>query len=106
MAKKKVQQVETEVEITSPDVETKTKKNTKVEKDNAKQKNKTAQKKQRKSVKKQASEVWSELKKVSKPSFGKVCKNTCVVIAVVSICTLLLFGVDKLFSLFNDLLMP
>ena len=105
MAKKKVQQVETEVEITSPDVETKTKKHTKVEKDNAKQK-KTAQKKHRKSVKKQASEIWSELKKVSKPSFGKVCKNTCVVIAVVSICTLLLFGVDKLFSLFNNLLMP
>ena len=50
--------------------------------------------------------VFSELKKVSKPSFGKVVKNTCVVIAVVAICTLLLFGVDRLFSWVNDLLLP
>ena len=60
----------------------------------------------KKSIKKKASEVWSELKKVSKPTFGKVVKNTCVVIAVVAICTLLLFGVDKLFSLIYDLLLP
>ena len=51
-------------------------------------------------------ETMSELKKVSKPTFGKVVKNTCVVIAVVAICTLLLFGMDKLFSLVYDLLLP
>ena len=56
-------------------------------------------------MKKKVQEVVSELKKVSKPSFGKVCKDTCVVIAVVSICTLFLFGIDKLFSLLNGLLL-
>lgn len=75
-------------------------KDTKVEKNNSKAK----PKKEKKSMKRKAQEVISELKKVSKPSFGKVCKDTCVVIAVVSICTLCLFGIDKLFSLLNGLL--
>ena len=113
MAKKKVQTVEKDVEVIAPDVETKeskkkvntkdAKKDTKVE--NNKQKAKKTNK-EKKSVKKKAAEVWSELKKVSKPSFGKVAKNTCVVIAVVAICTLLLFGVDRLFSWVNKLLIP
>lgn len=76
-------------------------KDTKVEKTNSKSK----PKKEKKSMKKKVQEVVSELKKVSKPSFGKVCKDTCVVIAVVSICTLFLFGIDKLFSLINGLLL-
>lgn len=106
MAKKNVQPVESDVEIVTPDVDKKNKKNAKV--DNSKQKNKAnkKQKSEKKSLKKKTAEVWSELKKVSKPSFGKVCKNTGVVIAVVAVCTLLLFGVDKLFSLVNNLLMP
>ena len=62
--------------------------------------------KEKMSLKKKASEIVSELKKVSKPSFGKVVKNTCVVIVVVAICTLLLFGMDRLFSLIYDLLLP
>ena len=113
MAKKKVQ-IEQEVEIVAPDVEKKgldkkstakeSKKDIKVE--NSKQKTKSKNSRDKKSMKKKAAEVWSELKKVSKPSFGTVCKNTCVVISVVAICTLLLFGVDRLFSLFNDLLLP
>ena len=76
-------------------------KDTKVEKINTKSKTK----KEKRSMKKKVQEVVSELKKVSKPSFGKVCKDTCVVIAVVSICTLFLFGIDKLFSLLNGLLL-
>lgn len=75
-------------------------------KDKSKDKSKSKPKKEKKSLKKKASEVISELKKVSKPSFGTVVKNTCVVIAVVAICTLLLFGMDKLFSLIYDLLLP
>ncbi len=106
MAKKKVQSEEN-VEIISPDIEkSKSKKNTKQDNSKQKSKDKSKPKKDKKSLKKKLSEVWSELKKVSRPSFGKVCKNTCVVIAVVTICTLLLFGVDRLFSLFNDLLLP
>ena len=114
MAKKKVQVEDNNVEVVAPDVAKKeskkntntkdSKKETKVENTKSKAKKKPNQDK--KSIKKKASEVLSELKKVSKPSFGKVAKNTCVVIAVVAICTLLLFGVDRLFSLVNDLLLP
>lgn len=75
-------------------------------KDKAKDKSKAKPKKEKKSLKKRTAEVWSELKKVSKPSFGQVVKNTCVVISVVAICTLLLFGMDKLFSLIYNLLLP
>ena len=133
MAKKNVQPANEEVEVIVPDTtettateETKTKtkakevKNTKEpkskEKVSAKQENDTKKKdnknsknknkKDKKSLKKKASEIISELKKVSKPSFGKVAKNTCVVIVVVAICTLLLFGMDRLFSLIYDLLLP
>ena len=132
MAKKNVQPAKEEVEVIVPDtVETvtteetstkpkkvKTEKKAKAQekvsakqdndtkkKDNKNSKNKN-NKKERKSLKKKATEIISELKKVSKPSFGKVVKNTCVVIIVVAICTLLLFGMDKLFSLIYDLLLP
>lgn len=74
-------------------------------KDKSKDKSKSKPKKEKKSLKKKTAEIWSELKKVSKPSFGKVVKNTCVVISVVAICTLLLFGMDKLFSLLYNLLL-
>ena len=101
-----VESTEATVEVKSDKKTTKNKKDDKDVKDlKAKNKN-NKQKKEKKSLKKKASEVWSELKKVSKPSFGKVVKNTCVVIAVVAICTLLLFGVDKLFSLVYNLLLP
>ena len=133
MAKKNSQPVSDEVEVIAPDVQESTskeastkssKKTAKSEKgqnsdkkankdkssqepnkDKSKDKSKT-KKKEKRSLKKKASEVISELKKVSKPSFGTVVKNTCVVIAVVAICTLLLFGMDKLFSLIYDLLLP
>ena len=114
MAKNKVQTENNEVEVIAPDVEKKestkkettkdNKKDTKVE--NTKTKTKAKSNKDKKSLKKKASEVMSELKKVSKPTLGKVVKNTCVVIAVVAICTLLLFGVDRLFSWINGLLLP
>ena len=134
MAKKNVQPANEEVEVIAPDtaevtpaeetkIKTKAKevKNTKKEtkskeKVSAKQENDTKKKdkkssknknkKERKSMKKRATEIISELKKVSKPSFGKVVKNTCVVIVVVAICTLLLFGMDRLFSLVYNLLLP
>ena len=122
MAKNKVQKGETEVEIVSPEVENKESKKKEKTKDSKKETKAASAKvdntkakakaksnkdnKEKKSVKKKAAEVFSELKKVSKPSFGKVVKNTCVVIAVVAICTVLLFGVDRLFSLVNDLLLP
>lgn len=132
MAKKKIQPADENVEVIVPDVEennstakedtkevskknkkvknesekvskdTKNSKSSKVDKNAKNSKNK----KEKKSLKKRASEIISELKKVSKPSFGKVVKNTCVVIAVVAICTLLLLGIEKLFSLVYYLLLP
>ncbi len=132
MAKKNVQSANEEVEVIVPDTteventtsadadskEAKTNKKSKAnEKVSAKQENNTKKKdnknsknnknkKEKKSLKKKAAEIMSELKKVSKPSFGKVVKNTGVVIIVVAICTLLLFGMDRLFSLIYDLLLP
>ena len=120
MAKKKVQTESSEVEVIAPDVKSE-KETTEVEKTQTKKATKqpktvendkktnvkkpaNAKKKPKKSLKKTATEVLSEFQKVSKPSFGKVVKNTCVVVAVVAICTVLLFGMDKLFSLLYNLL--
>ena len=132
MAKKQKQTTNENVEVIVPDEEkateqtlekkskkeksvdnTKTSKNSKEkdvkvkdtkEKISKETKNKSKNKKEKKSLKKRCSEIWSELKKVSKPSFGKVVKNTCIVISVVIICTLLLFGVDRLFGWISQLL--
>ena len=49
-------------------------------------------------------ETWSELKKVSWPSFKTVCKNTGIVISVVIIFTLVLFGIDRLLSFLYTLI--
>lgn len=119
MAKKKTQtESSEEVEVVAPDVvennetaeanETKVKKAKKEPKpeqvDKKNTKKNANKKKQKKSLKRTASEVISEFQKVSKPSFGTVVKNTCIVVAVVAICTVLLFGMDKLFSLLYNLL--
>lgn len=108
MAKKDVSKEDVEVIEVDENASKKDKKTKDAKYDKSKEKSNkpNKQKKERKSLKKRIQEVWSELKKVSKPSFGKVCKDTCVVIAVVAICTVLLFGIDKLFSLVNGLLLP
>ena len=99
---KKEKNVETPKSTKEKDIKSKDTK----DKNSKDSKNKSKPKKERKSLKKRFSEIWSELKKVSKPSFGKVVKNTCIVISVVAICTILLFGVDRLFEFLFDLLMP
>jgi len=106
----KVEDTKVETQDSKPAKKEKKSKEVKVEETketkSSKDKSKSKPKKEKKSLKRKAQEVISELKKVSKPSFGKVVKNTCVVISVVAICTLLLFGMDKLFSLLYDLLLP
>lgn len=51
-------------------------------------------------------EVFSELKRVSWPSFGKVVKATCVVLVVVLIFTVVVtginFGLQKLLELLTN----
>lgn len=90
-----------EVEVVTPD-EQKNSKETKPAK-SAKKNSKKKEKGPNKLVTK-TKETWSELKKVSWPSFGTVCKNTLVVISVVVVCTLILFGIDRLLSLLYTLI--
>ena len=47
---------------------------------------------------KKTTETISELKKVTWPSFGKVVKQTAVVLGVVLFFTVVLFGIDRLFA--------
>jgi len=64
--------------------------------------NKKEKVKQAKSSK--TKETFAELKKVSWPSFGKVVKNTAIVLSVVLIFGLALFGIDYLLSLLHGVL--
>lgn len=105
MAKKEKITVETEekeVEIVEPDTTAekadKKAKNKEVKAD--KKSNKKKDKKENKGgLGKKIKESISEVKKVNWPTFGKVCKQTGMVISVVVICTLVLFGMDRLLSL-------
>ena len=69
-----------------------------------KNKKQVKSKKEGKGLGRKVKESASELKKVSWPSFGKTVKQTGVVIAVVVLCTLALFAVDRLFSLLYNVL--
>jgi len=68
-------------------------KESKKDKDNKKAKKNS----NKKGVQQRSKELYSELKKVSWPSFGKVAKTTGVVLLVTVVCTLILFGADRLF---------
>ena len=114
-----VEQNENVVEVESqPDAlvkaENQTKESKKVNKKEDKQATKKANKKKEKKenflvrffkfIGKKIKELVSELKKVSWPSFGKVVKQTGVVIAVVVIFTVVLFGIDRLLAFLFGLL--
>ncbi len=107
MAKKNnIEETTEDQKVTTEEVEVTKKSKAKKEEVSEKNNKKPAkkQKKDKKSFARKMKETTSELKKVSWPSFGKVLKQTGVVIAVVTICTLLLFGIDNLFGLFYNLL--
>jgi len=107
MAKKENKEVETkEVEIVEPDTTTEKVESTeKSDKKSKNKENKTDKKSKKPSkdkkggIGKKIKESISEVKKVNWPTFGKVCKQTGMVITVVVICTLVLFGMDRLLSL-------
>lgn len=73
----------------------------KAQKKEAKQnkKNSKQPKQNKKSVGKKTGEVVSELKKVSWPKFGKVVKQTLVVLGFVVLCGVVLLGLNLLLSL-------
>ena len=103
MAKKNENIENTDVEIIEPDKVKQSKNSEKKDfKNSKKHKNKNSDKK---SFKKRCSEIVSELKKVSWPSFKTVVKSTGVVIVVVVICAALLLGIENLFSLLYGLLL-
>ena len=65
-------------------------------KDKEKNKKKKKDKKEKRGFGKRVKETASELKKVTWPSFGEVCKKTGIVIAFVVIFGVFLFGVNYL----------
>ena len=106
MAKKEKVAVETqEVEIVEPDtektesIEKTDKKASKEIKADKKQSKKSNKETKKGGIGKKVKESLSEIKKVNWPTFKKVVKQTGMVISVVVICTLVLFGIDRLLSL-------
>ena len=106
MAKKENVAVETqEVEIVEPDtektesIEKADKKANKESKADKKQGKKPSKEAKKSVVAKKVKESLSEIKKVNWPTFKKVVKQTGMVITVVVVCTLVLFGIDRLLSL-------
>jgi len=98
MAKKEKVTVETtDVEIVEPDTNKTSKQKVKDNKSDKKN-NKKVAKDNKGGLGKKIKESVSEIKKVNWPTFGKVCKQTGMVITVVVVCTLILFGMDRLLS--------
>jgi len=101
MAKKVKESLENQdVEIVQPDTEKTSKKEKTDNKVKTVDKKNTKKKAEPKKagLGKKIKESISELKKVNWPTFGKVCKQTGMVITVVLVCTLILFGMDRLLS--------
>lgn len=94
MAKKNKENV-ADVEVIEPDTEV-TSKAKKQDKTSGKDNAKKPKKAKKGGLGKKLKESLSEIKKVSWPTFGKTVKQTGMVIGVVAVCTLLLFGVDRL----------
>ena len=76
------------------------------EKDKDKGKAKKKKEKKPNKIAKALKETGSELKKVSWPTFGKVVKQTGVVLVVVIFFALVLLGIDQLLSFLFGLIMP
>lgn len=58
----------------------------------------------KKTLKMKTKETFGELKKVAWPSFGKVVKNTGIVLAFVAVFTVVLLGIDFGLSKLHELL--
>lgn len=97
MAKKEVNLTEEKVEAVN--TEKKSTKSNVNNKDNKKGKQTKKVNKDKKGLGKKVKETFTELKKVSWPSFGKVAKSTLVVIVVVLAFAVALFGIDYLLNL-------
>lgn len=95
---------ETKVETAKAEIVADNKTPEKSNKKDKKQDKKKAKKEARQGgLGKKLKETGSELKKVSWPTFGKVMKQTGVVLAVVAVFTVVLFGIDYLLGLLFNL---
>ena len=65
---------------------------------------KKGKKKEKGKLKRKAKETMSELKKVTWPTFGDVCKKTGVVLVVVLVFAVVVFGIDYCLGLLMNLL--
>lgn len=89
----KAQEKKTDSEKTAKDKKAKSGKNDKKDK-----------KKEKGKLKRKAKETMSELKKVTWPTFGDVCKKTGVVLVVVLVFAVVVFGIDYCLGLLMNLL--
>lgn len=96
-----------ESEVKPAKEEEKVSKNSKQEnksKDDKSKNKKDKKPKEKGKFKRKARETMSELKKVTWPSFGEVCKKTGIVLSVVVAFGLVLFGLDALLGFLFGLL--
>lgn len=93
-----------EVLLDSQEVEVVEEKQPKQEKPAKKEKAKKDKKPREHKLGRKVKETTSELKKVSWPSFGQVCKRTGIVLAFVVLATAILFGIDSLLGWLHKLL--
>lgn len=96
-----------ESEVKPAKDEEKVSKNSKQEnksKDDKSKNKKDKKPKEKGKFKRKARETMSELKKVTWPSFGEVCKKTGIVLSVVVVFGLVLFGLDALLGFLFGLL--
>ncbi len=96
-----------ESEVKPAKEEEKVSKNSKQEnksKDDKSKNKKDKKPKEKGKFKRKARETMSELKKVTWPSFGEVCKKTGIVLSVVVVFGLVLFGLDALLGFLFGLL--
>ena len=100
-----VEAVETEQVVATENKSNKENSKKEKKKDTKDSKKNSKKNQNKKGVGQKSKELYSELKKVSWPSFGKVVKTTGVVLLVVAVCTLVLFGADRLFFWLFGLLM-
>ena len=95
---------ETIEETKNEDVSVKKEKVQSKEKENKKDKKNKKKEKKSGGLGKKTKETMSELKKVTWPKFGKVVKQTGVVISIVLIFAVVLLGIDKLLEFLFGLL--
>lgn len=96
-----------ESEVKPAKEEEKVSKNSKQEnksKDDKSKNKKDKKPKEKGKFKRKARETMSELKKITWPSFGEVCKKTGIVLSVVVVFGLVLFGLDALLGFLFGLL--